>query len=81
MFPPNRDKTWVLGLRKKCPFPLNRGVPSTDVTGKKIIRIFAWDQILHPLNRGVPSTDVTGKKIIRIFARGQILHPLNRAVP
>ena len=80
-FPPNRGKTWDLGLRKKCPFPLNRVVSSTDVTDKKIIRIFAQGQILHPLNRGVPSTDVTGKKIIRIFSRGQILKPLNRGVP
>ena len=44
--------------------PLNKGVPSTDVTDKKIIRVFAWGQILRPLNRGVPSTDVTDPKII-----------------
>ena len=48
--------------------PLNRGVPSTSVTDKKIIRIFARGEILHPLNRGVPLTGVTDKKIIRIFA-------------
>ena len=79
-FPLNGGKTWDLGLRKKYPFPLNRGVPSTDVTDKKIIRIFAWGQILHPLNRGVTSTDVTDKKIVRILTWGQIFHPLNRGI-
>ena len=80
-FPPNRGKTWDLGLRKKGPFPLNKGVPSTYVTGKKITRIFACGQILHPLNRGVPSTDVADKEIIRIFAWDQILRPLDGSVP
>jgi len=34
-------KPGIWDSEKKCPFPLNRGVPSTYVTDKKIIRIFA----------------------------------------
>ena len=35
---------------KKCPFPLKRGVPSKEVTDKKIMWIFAWGQISRPLD-------------------------------
>ena len=43
------------GLRgEKCPFPLNRGVPSIEVIDTKIMRVFFHDQILCPLNGGVP---------------------------
>ena len=74
-------KPGIWDSEKKCPFPLNRGVPSTDVTDKKIIRIFAQGQILLPLSRGVPSTDVADKEIIRIFTWDQILHSLDGSVP
>ena len=39
---------------QKCPFPLNRGVLSIEVTDTKIMRTFFWDQLLCPLNGGVP---------------------------
>ena len=39
--------------QKKCPFSLNRGVPSIEVIVTKIIWAFFWDQILCPLNKGV----------------------------
>ena len=42
---------------KKCPFPLNRGVPSTELTDKKIMWIFARGQISHPLDGSVPWID------------------------
>ena len=75
-------KPGIWDSEKKCPFPLNRGVPSsTDVTDKKIIRIFARGQILLPLNRGVSSTDVADKEIVRIFTWDQILHSLDGSVP
>ena len=41
------------GTQNKCPFPLNRGVPSMEVTNTKIKWIFFRDQILCPLNGGV----------------------------
>ena len=42
------------GTQKTCPFPLNRGVPSTEETDSKIMWTFFRDQILCPLNGGVP---------------------------
>ena len=42
------------GTQNKCPFPLNRGVPSTEVTNTKIRWPFFRDQILCPLNGDVP---------------------------
>ena len=42
------------GDQKKCPFSLNRSVPSIEVIDTKIIWAFFWDQISCPLNRGVP---------------------------
>ena len=42
---------------KKCSFPLNRGVPSTELTDKKITWIFARGQISHPLDGSVPWID------------------------
>ena len=41
----------VLGTQKTCPFPLNRGVPSLDVTDSNITRIifyFFWNQFWVP---------------------------------
>ena len=35
-----RAKVWLnlgFGTQKKCPFPLNRGVPSIEVTNTKIM--------------------------------------------
>ena len=46
------------GTQKKCPFPLNRGVPSIKLTNTKIMWTFFQDQILCPLNRGVPWIEV-----------------------
>ena len=48
-------KPWGFGAQKKCPFPLNRGVRSKEVTNTKIIWRFCRDQILCPLNEGVPA--------------------------
>ena len=48
-------KPWGFGAQKKCPFPLNRGVRSKEVTNTKIIWRFCRDQILCPLNGGVPA--------------------------
>ena len=45
----------VEGAQEKCPFPLNRGVRSKEVTNTKIIWRFCRDQILCPLNGGVPA--------------------------
>ena len=42
---------------KKCPFPLNRGVPSTELTDKKIMWICARGQISSPLDGSVPWID------------------------
>ena len=42
---------------KKCPFPLNRGVPSTELTDKKIMWIFARGQISRPLDGSVTWID------------------------
>ena len=39
--------------QKKCPFPLNRRVPTTEVKDTKIMWTFFRDQILCPLNGGV----------------------------
>ena len=40
--------------QKKCPFPLNGGVPTIELTNTKIMRTFFRDQILCPLNRTFP---------------------------
>ena len=40
------------GTQTKCPFPLNRGVPSLEVTNTKIMWTFFRDKILCPLNGG-----------------------------
>ena len=45
---------WGFGTQKKCPFPLNRGVPSLEVTNTKIMWTFFRDQILYSLNGRVP---------------------------
>ena len=48
------------GTKKTCAFPLNRGVPSIEVTGTKTMWMFIRDQIVVspewrcPLKRGVP---------------------------
>ena len=42
---------------KKCPFPLNKGVPSTELTDKKIMWIFARGQISRPLDGSVTWID------------------------
>ena len=41
------------GDQKKCPFSLNRGVPSVEVINTKTMWKFFWDQISCPLNTGV----------------------------
>ena len=42
------------GTLKKCPFPLNRGVHSIEVTNTKTMGTFFRDLILCPLNGGIP---------------------------
>ena len=44
----------VLWDPQNCPFPLNRGVLSIEVTDTKIMGTFFGDQLLCPLNGGVP---------------------------
>ena len=53
-----------LGFRtqKKCPFPLNRGVPSIQVTNTRIMWTFFRDQILCPLNGCVPWIEVSQRR-------------------
>ena len=46
------------GTQKKCPFPRNRGVSSTEVTETKIMWTFFQDKIVCPLNGGVPKEEV-----------------------
>ena len=63
---------WLLygWTKESCAFPLNRGVPSIEVTNTKITWTFFRDQILCPLNGGVPSVAwVTNTKIIWTFFR------------
>ena len=50
------------GTQKNWPFPLNKGVPSIEVIGTKIMWVFFRDQILCPLNGGVPWIEVTVPK-------------------
>ena len=38
------------GTQKKCPFPLNRGVPLLEVTNTMIMRTFSGTKVLCPLN-------------------------------
>ena len=75
----------ILGLdfetQEKCPFPLNRDIPSIEVTNTKIMWTYFWDQILCPPNRGVLSIEVTNTKIMWTFFWDQIVCPLNRCVP
>ena len=42
------------GTQNKCPYPVNRGIPSIEVTGTKIMWAFFRDQILCPVNGDVP---------------------------
>ena len=42
------------GTQNKCPYPVNRGVPSIEITGTKIMWAFFRDQILCPVNGEVP---------------------------
>ena len=50
------------GTQKKCPFPLNSGVPSLGVTDTKIMWTFFCDQSLCPLNGGVPRMEVSQRR-------------------
>ena len=50
------------GTHKKCPFPLNRGVPEKEVTITVVMWTFYRDQILWPLNGGVPLIEVSQRK-------------------
>ena len=50
------------GTQKRCPFPLNRCVPSTEVTDTKLMWTFFRDQILCPLNGGVPWIKVSQRR-------------------
>ena len=52
--PPEWRLNPSFGTLNTCPFPLNRGVPSIEVTNTKIKWTFFWDQILCPLNGDVP---------------------------
>ena len=52
--PPEWRLNPSFGTQNTCPFPLNRGVPSIEVTNTKIKWTFFWDQILCPLNGDVP---------------------------
>ena len=57
-------KVWLnlgFGTQKKCPFALNRGVPSIEVTNTKIMWTFFRDRSLRPLNRG--------DRCIKVFQR------------
>ena len=49
-------------LLLKCPFPLNRGVHTIELTNTKIMRTFFRDQILCPLNGDVPWTEVSQRR-------------------
>ena len=51
--PPEWRLNPSFGTQNKCPFPLNRGVPSMEITNTKIRWTFSRDQILCPLNGGV----------------------------
>jgi len=53
-------KVFRFGIQKKCPFPLNRSVPSKEVINTKTTWAFFQEQILSPewrcpWNRGVPN--------------------------
>ena len=50
------------GTQKKCPFPRNGGVPTTELTNSKIMWTFFRDQILSPLNGDVPWTEVSQRR-------------------
>ena len=50
------------GTQKRCPFRLNRCVPSIEVTDTKIMWTFLRDQILCPLIGGVPWIKVSQRR-------------------
>ena len=54
---------WKLNLgsrtKKKCPFSMNRGVPSIEVKDTKIVGTFFRNQMLCLLNGGVPCIQVS----------------------
>ena len=55
-------------LQKKCPFPLNKGVPSVKVTDIKITWLtFFQDQILCPLNGGIPWIEVPKRRYFTVL--------------
>ena len=54
---------WAPQCFKKCPFPLNRVVPSIEETDwTKIMWTFFQDQILCPLKGGVPWIEVSQRR-------------------
>ena len=50
------------GTQKKCFFPLNKSIPSVEVTNTKILWTFFRDQILSPLNGAVPWIEVSQRR-------------------
>ena len=55
-------------LQKKCPCPLNKGVPSVKVTDIKITWLtFLQDQILCPLNGGIPWIEVPKRRYFTVI--------------
>ena len=50
------------GTQKKCFFPLNKSIPSIEVTNTKILWTFFRDQILSPLNGAVPWIEVSQRR-------------------
>ena len=60
------------GTQKKCFFPLNKSIPSVEVTNTKILWTFFRDQILSPLNGAVPWIEVSqrrGSTVLSIWKR------------
>ena len=60
------------GTQKKCFFPLNKSIPSIEVTNTKILWTFFRDQILSPLNGAVPWIEVSqrrGSTVLSIWKR------------
>ena len=52
---------------KKCPFPLNRGAPSVEVTDTKIMSTFSWTKFSVPLNGGVSIVAEGSRQSIKKF--------------
>ena len=50
------------GTQKKCFFPLNKSIPSVEVTNTKILWTFFRDQILSSLNGAVPWIEVSQRR-------------------